>query len=247
MRMPDAYWVLFKTIQERFEFKRFVRPGLVYPLYGLPDSSPDYKYPESSPNERYWAKWFREFIEIDTAVNRLDQAYVYLSHYPGGKAFPFQRLSEAEWIRYHVETYIQELYVLHQRFKRFLKKIERAAKGARDDDGVTTAQGLARAFENGFSNFVRIRGAHVHEFRFHDEELSTLDLALLFTRAKSKLPMLRHARRDRYTAALNKWRKFMANSNKNILEACVTLFEETNSILLRNEPPRPHTVPKPIS
>jgi hypothetical protein len=248
MRMPDAYWVLFKTIQERFEFERFVRPGLIHPLYGLPDPQGDYKYPEQSANERYWGKWFRELIEIDTALNRLDQAYIYLSHYPGGRAFPFQRLSEAEWIRYHVETYIQELYVLHHRLKRFLTKVERAAGAARDDAGVTVAQGLTQNFEKAFSNFVRIRSAHVHEFRFHDEEMSTLDLALLFCRAKAKLPMLRAARRDRYAAALNKWRKLMTDNNKNILSACVGLFEKTNDILVRNEPPRRHTRSKrPIS
>ena len=112
-------------------------------------------------------------------------------------------------------------------------------KAAGDQAGMRMVQSLKTALNSGFTNVVRVRSAHVHKYRFRDEELSNLDLALLFTRTSSKKPpMLRAARRARYTAALIKWRKQMRDNNKNILNACVLLFEEMISILVRNEPPR---------
>jgi len=239
MKKPEAYSVLLRMVEDRINFETLIRPGLLHPLYGLPDPHSDYKYPEPSVNERYWGKWFREFQEIDTSVERLQQALVYLTHYPGAKPFRSHRLSEAEWIRYHVEVYVQELYILYQRLGRFLRKVDKVAKGASDDAGLAMVRALKQAVKDGFSHAVHIRSGHVHEFRLQDEVLSNLDLALLFSRGPSrkKLPMLRAARQARYAAALNKWRKQMRDKNRDILSACVALFQETTSILVRNEPP----------
>jgi hypothetical protein len=238
MRFPEHYWTLFKTLQDRTEINTLVRPGLLYPLYGLPDPRSDYKYPALSANEQYWGEWFHQLKEVHSSLERLDQASVYLTHYPGARAFPFQRLSEAEWIRYHVEVYLQELYILEQRLSRFLRKVEKLT-GAGDKNGFLVVQGLKAAVKDGFTNVVRVRSGHVHQNRFQDEEMSNLDLALLFTRGRSGLPMLRGARQGRYAVALKKWSKYMRASNKNLVSACADMFKELTRILARHEPRRP--------
>ncbi len=97
-------------------------------------------------------------------------------------------------------------------------------------------QELSKALRNSFSHVVTVRGGHVHQVRFRDEKLNDLDLALLLSRAKAKMPMLRAARKQRYLAALHKWGTYMRESNKNIVSGFVLLFEEMTKILERNEP-----------
>src|SRR5437588_12633783 len=152
MKRPEAYWVLFSIIQKRIHPESLIRPGLLHPLYGLPDPHTDYKYPEQSANERYWGNWLKEFHEIDTSIERLHQALVYLTHYPGGRVFPFQRLSEAEWMRYHIEVYLQEMYIIDQRLSRFLRKVEKIAKAAGDNAGLSMIQQLKQKIRDGFSH-----------------------------------------------------------------------------------------------
>lgn len=110
-------------------------------------------------------------------------------------------------MRYHIEAYLQEVYILSERLQRFLRKVEKATISARDKLGINLVKELKLATESSFKNVVGTRGQHVHESRFEDDELRSLDLALLFTRGKSKLPGLRTARKLRYVAALKKWRK----------------------------------------
>lgn len=237
-KRPEKYWVLYKAIAERTTpfMTRLVRPGLMNPLYGLPDPGRTGQSPQPSSNERYWLDWLQELSEVDMSIGTLEQAVVYLSHYPGGRAFPFERVSEAEWMRYHVEAYLHEMYILEQRLGRFLRKVEKVCKAADDTAGLITVEELKAAVKDGLRNIVQIRSGHVHQSRFKDEELSNLDLALLFTRGGGKVPLLRRARQERHAAALQKWRKQMLANNRNLLNACVLLFEEVTKILVRNEP-----------
>src|SRR5271169_3899591 len=137
---PDAYWALFEVVHERILplLKVGAHPGLLNPVFGLPHSKTMARGSEPSVNERYWLDWFEEFTEIDSSMNRLDQALVYLSHYPGSRTFRFHRLSEANWLRYHIEAYVQETYILFQRLSRFLRKVRKVAIDARDKDGVSS-------------------------------------------------------------------------------------------------------------
>jgi hypothetical protein len=122
---PDAYYALFEVIHERITplLKAGARPDLLNPVFGLPQPKTIAKGPVTSANERYWLDWFEEFTEIDSSMNRLDQALAYLSQYPGTGIFRFHRLSEANWLRYHIEAYLQETYILFERLRRLLRRV----------------------------------------------------------------------------------------------------------------------------
>lgn len=148
-KTPDAYWALFEVAHERIlpVIKAGLRPDLLHPVFGLPQPKTIAGRPEPSANERYWLDWFEEFTEIDSSVNRLDQALVYLSHYPRSRTFRFHRLSEANWLRYHIEAYLQETYILFQRLSRFLRKVQKVAIDARDKGGVSSVKKLTSSLE----------------------------------------------------------------------------------------------------
>jgi hypothetical protein len=244
-RPPEAYWSLFKVAHERVVplLKEGVRPGLLNPVFGLPQPKDLPKGRKPSPNERYWLDWFQEFSEIDASMRRLNQALVYLSHYPDAKVFRFHKLSEADWIRYHIEAYLQETYVLYERLRRYLRKVEKVAIAACDRAGLSSVKRQKSIIEASLKNVVTARGGHVHEYRFQDDELRDLDTLVLVTSA-GKLRELRWVRRHKFETALIKWRGQIQNNNRETEKLCVALFEETTTVLMRNEPTRSQTRPK---
>ena len=213
------------------------RPDLLNPVFGLPTRDDLPRGPEPSANERYWVEWFVQFSEINASIERLSQALVYLSHYPRSRVFRFHRLSEASWLRYHIEAYLQEAYILVERLKAFLKRTERTASRCGDPNGRNSARKFRSAVDASFKNIVQARAGHVHKHRFEDEELRNLDTLVLLT-ASGKMGKLRPLREARFIATLEKWRRQLNENNKVSLALCATIFTETTEILKRNEPLR---------
>jgi len=166
----SAYWTLFNAVRERLltDVVKFIKPGMLRESLGI---TPRRKLPhsETCAYERYWTNWFWEFSEINATVDRTDHVLIYLSHYPGSRAF--RGLSEADWLRYHVEVYLQEIYVLNERLKRFLKKVEKISIAARDKSGIISIRTLTAHVDLALKNAVSVRGGHVHRCRFDPEEL----------------------------------------------------------------------------
>lgn len=234
-----THWALFKVLEERLlaDLKKSISVDFIKEWIGIRQSDGSPKPVEPSMNERYWINWFREFVEIQASVQRLEQALVYLSHYPASRVFRFHGLSEADWLRYHIEAYIQETYILCERVKRFLRKVEKATIAANDKDGLRSVRMLKTVVDDTFKKVLRTRGSHVHEYRFDDDGLKQLDGLVILTKM-GKLRVLRPIREFRYTTTLNKLRKQVRTNNKETHKFCTALFEETTSILTRNEPLR---------
>ena len=154
----------------------------------------------------------------------------YLSHYPGTRTFRFHRLSEANWLRYHIEAYLQEAYILFERLRRLLRRVLKVAIDARDKGGVSSTKKLKTSLEASFRSVVGIRGRHVHEYRFQDDELKNLDTLVLLT-GVGKMGSLRGLRRVQYVTALIKWREQLRRNNKATRNLCVAVLGEVKDIL----------------
>lgn len=236
---PEAYWTLWRVIHARVlsYLKAGIHPGMLNPVFGLPQPKDIPKRPQPSANERYWIGWMQEFTEINSSIERLNQALVYLTHFPASKDFRFHKLSEADWLRYHIEAYLQETYVLYCRITRFLRKLEKVAIASSDKLGLTLAKNMRGIFDDAFATAVKTRRGHVHEYRFEDVELRNLDSLVLLTKS-GELRKLRILRQLKYLSALEKWRKQLLKNNKELQKLCLILFEEATKILTRNEPLR---------
>jgi hypothetical protein len=234
---PEAYWTLWKVIHARVapHIKAGIHPGMLNPVFGLPQAKNIPKGPGPSANERYWIGWMEEFTEINSSIERLNQTLVYMTHFPASRAFRFHGLTEADWLRFHIEVYMQEVYILHSRLTHFLRRVEKTAIASRDKGGLILAKSMQRTVDTSLDAILKVRGRHVHEYRFQDPELRNLDSLVLITKA-GKVRQLRFFRRLKYLAALEKWRKQLLNNNKELQKMCVFLFEEATAILTRNEP-----------
>jgi hypothetical protein len=144
------------------------------------------------------------------------------------------------WLRYHVEVYLQETYILFERLRRLLRRVQKVAIDPRDKSGVSSVKKLKTSLEASFRSVVGIRWRHVHEYRFQDDELKNLDTLVLLTSA-GKMGSLRGLRRVQYVTALIKWREQLRKNNKATQNLCV------KDILTRNEPPHgpSHTAAAP--
>jgi hypothetical protein len=237
---PKDYYSLFDVAHARIVpgLLASVRahPRMLDSLFGLPEPQPSSVTAKPSANERYWLEWFYAFAEVEGSVGRLGQALAYLSHYPRSKVFRLHGLTEADWLRYHIEAHLQEVYILSQRLEAFLKRVERVATKAGDGPGAGTARSLRSQVRAALEGIVKSRGGHVHRRRFQDPGLRDLDTLMLLTRA-GELRKLREFRAVKFDSVLSDWRKRMTDNNKAVSSLCASVFKETTEVLLRAEPP----------
>lgn len=218
---------------------RAVEPDLLNPLFGLPRKSPQQSRPPISNYERYWVGWFRAWSEIYNSYERLGHAVAFLSHFPRIRVFRIHSISEGTWMRYHLEMYLQEEYILFQRLNEFLTKIERTAKRSKDAKGAGVASQVRLRVEAAFQNLIILRGQHVHRFRFDDSAISDLDTLVLLT---GRIPAGRARRfwkawrEVKYIAALKKWTSTLRANNKQLELLCCQIVAAVTPIVERHEP-----------
>jgi hypothetical protein len=233
----QTYWSLFHAVRNRLLddlIATLPKDALREQFSGVPRKPAP--LPQPSRYERYWTSWFYEFVEIHSAMEHLEQATAYLLRYPGSRKF--RRLTEADWLRYHFEVYLQGTYVLRERLQHFLKKADKAAIAARSKAGVTVVRKLLVTLDESLGPLTRARGSHVHVRRYDDDDLNRLDGLVLFTKA-AELRSLRPIRRLHYEKVLAGRRKFLSQNNKKAKALCAAVFELTTPLLESIEPRKP--------
>jgi len=233
----EAYGSLFNAVRERLidDLLATIPRGAIRELFtGEPRSSP--ANPNPSAYERYWADWLFEFGEIDAAMQHLRQATAYLSNYPGTRFF--RKWSEADWIRYHFEAYLQGVYILEERLQHFLKRARKAAIAGRSKRGIGVIDHLMVVVADSLASANRVRGSHVHVRRYDDDALNRLDGLVLFT----KVPMLRPLRPIKtlhYRNLLAERQKLLRRNNKGATELSAHVFLLATPVIESVEPARP--------
>jgi len=114
---------------------------------------------------------FLRFCEILGSVENLANIELYI------RRAPRTGVSKAAYLRYHVENYLAELYVLRERLLAYSTLISRRYKHdyrlAEIKPVIAFHRELVLESLRGLS---KARGRHVHERRFDDEDLDRLNL-----------------------------------------------------------------------
>jgi hypothetical protein len=140
---------------------------------GIPDKSPPPEARELSPREKFIEQLFFAFVEILNSVESLRNVSIYIRRFPHRRA----GVEKTAYLRYHVENYLSELYILKNRMKAFLTIISRRYRSDPHGNQITHAsKQISEHFDKAFASVVLTRGAHVHERRFDDFDLSRLTL-----------------------------------------------------------------------
>jgi hypothetical protein len=118
---------------------------------------------------------FRGFVEISDAYLSLRDVEVYVRRFPYRDA----GISEVRHLKYHIENYLNEVYILKERLIAYLNFLTKRYRKGKSRRRVTEGlEPLYSAVSETFGNVVDTRGSHVHASRFSDlglDRLSTLE------------------------------------------------------------------------
>jgi len=180
---------------------------------------------------KYWIENFRYYSEIISSFERLFQAYVYLCKYPNYRYYNFYRINEFSWIRYHIEFYLQENYILRERTIKWIERVEEIAKRKSNEELKNRIIKIKRISDKAFKRISRIRGTHVHELRFEPKDYEGIDALNLFI-SKGKLKELIPLRNLRLTKITLDWKEQIIENNKSLVRFYNILFNSLRKVLI---------------
>jgi len=135
---------------------------------------------------------FQAFHEVTTSLDTLCNIPFYMRHAPPSvsrraTSATWRGLSttRSAWVRYHVENYFHELYIFQNRVEAFFTLLRRTYRKQTDSTKLNEqCDLLEKALKHGFEGVVKTRGSHVHESRFDDATLRTLEGVEFIARLK---------------------------------------------------------------
>lgn len=138
--------------------------------------------PTVDPKARYWFDNFYYYQEIICSFERLYQAYGYLQKYPKLRYYSFYSINELNWIRYHIEFFFQQNYIMHQHTLKWIDYLLTRARHKPDKKVIETRlMELKKAVDKAFKSINRIRGQHVHQYTFEEKDFVRAEMAMSLT------------------------------------------------------------------
>ncbi|ELB2259542.1 hypothetical protein QNZ79_004457 [Vibrio parahaemolyticus] len=131
-------------------------------------------------NQDFFYMVFRGFTEITDTFEALEFSATLLS-----VASPrSKKVAKEKYIRFVVNTYLQDVYILKERLNAYATKIKRAhERMGRSELVEAHIEPLFESVKTRLQGLVNARGGHVHQERFRDEllsEASSLELLVQF-------------------------------------------------------------------
>jgi hypothetical protein len=167
-------------------------------------------------------KLFRGFMEIDSCIRTLHDIAVYIGSFP----YRNRAITRPRHIRYHVERYFQEVYILKERLVSYLKTVERRFSKGRTRNAVAgEIRHLKRTVEASLQPLLQIRGQHVHRERLADGDLNRLEEIELLkeTHVADLAEHFEEHYEIKYREVRQKWKRTIRDNNKaidEVLDVC---------------------------
>ncbi len=178
-----------------------------------------------------FTKLFKPLSELITNMDALENISIYVARFP----YSGQKVSRLDYLKYHIENYLNELYILKNRLIAYLTSLERAY---RKSDNIEQIKRVFKPLYNNISEsleaYVNIRGAHVHKNRYTDEDLDRLStLSVLATSQdenfKSIIQPLFIAE---YKKVRKKWVRNMKRDIQELHQILSHYFKAMSSVLI---------------
>jgi len=124
--------------------------------------------------EKALTKVWGGFLEIERSYRTLNEIPIYL------KRFPPNSPSKAQYLELIITSYLNEVYVFKNRIDSYTKKIARLYKNELQLGGSRLLIQLGHELIKSFDKIIKIRGGHVHEHRYNDDDLDSLAYLEIF-------------------------------------------------------------------
>lgn len=179
---------------------------------------------QSGGRKLFFSKVFHGFGEISKSLETLIDIEFYISRFP----FQRTRVTRERYLQFHVESYFSEIYLLRERLKRYITLLERQYKRSLGISNVQErCKALTDAITSSLAGVTDIRGRHVHEARFSDDDIDRLSLITLLLHAwdnESASLMTKYYRYEYRRVKKNWFDKIKAN-NKTLRELLDFFFD----------------------
>ena len=169
-------------------------------------------------------KLFRGFSEIYTTVESLRNIEKYVRRFP----YRDMRISRLDYLKYHIESYLNEVYILKERMVTYNKVIARAYRKSENAEQVKKELAQSsKLVSDSLKNIVEVRGTHVHEHRYTDPDLDRLStLELLSNSDMQEAEIFNSFFIEEYKKIKKKWINTIRVNNSTV-EQIINLFSKT--------------------
>ncbi len=135
------------------------------------ESKPDKEGSLYRPSQRrdYIFCIFNRYVEIHESLSRLKLCIEFISNKNGPK-----KISELDYIKYHYEYYLNELYIFKLRTNRLFDFVVSKCRKKSLHEQEKIVAITKKAINESLESMVKIRGAHVHDRRFSSSKMDQI-------------------------------------------------------------------------
>lgn len=185
----------------------------------------------------FYSFLFHGFNEIIISFERLQDFETYISRFPNTKT----SIAKINYLRFLIENYLIEIYILKERLIKYIKKIKDFYKEeCRSISIKNECKQLINAVEDSFRDIKCHRDRHTHEVRYSDKDVKRLETLSLFAEFLNELQeylpnYIIPNFKTEYRKARTKWKKIFKKNNKDIKIVLNDCFKEINTIIFSGD------------
>jgi len=175
----------------------------------------------------FFSKLYIGFKEISDSYYCLIDIETYISRFPYGDTM----ISKTRHLAYHMENYINEVYILKERLTSYFNIIGRLyRKDKKHPNILKITKSLFSFVNNSLKGIIDTRGSHVYKARFNDEDIDKLSTQeLLAVHGGEELQLIGNIFKMDYRAKRKKYKVIIKRNNtsiKQMLDACFEILFE---------------------
>ena len=221
-------FILSSIENDRQAFRELIKSTL--------ENSKENRYlPEFTRRDEVFAsRLFLGFDEFVTSLLCMKDVEIYI------KRFPYRDtgVSNLRYLKYHIESHLNEIYLFQERVKAFLNFIQkRYQKSPIAAEIKLMVQKILALIKASLQNIILVRGTHVHSRRFTNDDFDRL--TFLENMKKAEAETFGSLYEFEYKQARKKWAKTIQTNNlamEQLLntickELCAVLFDENDQII----------------
>jgi hypothetical protein len=187
--------------------------------------------PGKPTGRRRYHQWLMHHVsEIRTSIDTMKDIEFYAGRFPYRKT----KIAKHRHLQFHVEAYLNELYILRERLTQFLKFIERQH---RRDPRLPQIEAACKVLKDfvieAMKKGIAIRSSHVHQWRLSDTQLDRLNGISLYTEMPNR--KIRKAfmafYESEYRQIRRRWCEWMADGTARAQELVDSYFDEVFKLI----------------
>ena len=191
--------------------------------------------PPTPPGKRTGRKNHHQLLgyyvsEIQTTIDTMRDIEFYMRQFP----YSQEKVAKHRHLQFHVEAFLNELYILQERLLLFLKFIERQYKRDPRLDHIKAAcEVLNDLVIEAMKKGIAIRGSHVHKWRLSDNDIERLMGISIYTKMPSKKiqkAFTAYYERE-YRKVRKRWRKWVTGGTDQAQRLVDVYFDEVFKLI----------------